>query len=799
MYKMWTVFLVALVVTVGRAERDYFLMTNASSWVAARQDCQVCYGELATVTPESARHLLEKLQNNSRVAAAWVGLRRIVDGSAVVPSPPNTTRNQSQWFDGTAPWFLPGSRPGDPWFSYVEGRLPWSRWSNGDPVTFHNWYPGRPIPKPVLEPEKCNPDGGLDDPDTTTPTPPMTTASGSTVRSGDTCPQLETLLQCVDDPTARDALSRYVRNQTSTVDPSEAVTAPGINTNPTISADPTTDPTTDSSTPWTLPTRPLCPSDPIEEGLNEFVEDACLVLLGVGWWWERNCSEELPYMCYEERFHGLVNVSGITYTSANLSWLEAPGPISGYRVEVSSDSNSWNETTTSELTTELTNLTAGTQYTVRVFPIKCGRELPPQTASFFTQPGEIRNLRVTDVQNTSVTWSWDRPAEGQVDFYFLCLSGSPCRKINQSAHLDQPINGTIPDLKPGLEYTVEVSAEVADMSKSGPKKEGKFFTKPSFVANLTFNHIHDNTTGFEVKWKPPIEGEASTYRVDITYANGTAVPSPGDKNGLIATSYQQSLLNPGHEFIVTVFAQVNNTVQEGEPVTISAYTVPHPVTNLKLSANAQTITASWEQPDQGGYQEFALTLWEPSVGKVRNETTTTLRHEFPKLKAGAEYTVEVFVIGVGKLISTSTSRPIYTSPNKPRNLEVTNQNKTCVSLQWDVPENSDNVTIRYDVFYEAKFWPDNHGKNDTTSTTHTWCGLRPGSTYNFNVNVFAGKKHSANETRQGKTDPNVRNVTLSILCSSGTSGNCDETSSLLKQLRTKLVEELEGVYLDLKK
>lgn len=90
------------------------------------------------------------------------------------------------------------------------------------------------------------------------------------------------------------------------------------------------------------------------------------------------------------------------------------------------------------------------------------------------------------------------------------------------------------------------------------------------------------------------------------------------------------------------------------------FAVPHPVTNLKLSANAQTINASWEQPDQGGYQEFALTLWEPLVGKVCNKTTTTLSQVFPNLKAGAEYTVEVFVIGVGKLISTSTSEPIYT-------------------------------------------------------------------------------------------------------------------------------------------
>ena len=92
---------------------------------------------------------------------------------------------------------------------------------------------------------------------------------------------------------------------------------------------------------------------------------------------------------YADRFYGEVNVSDITYTSAGVKWLEAPGAISGYRVEVKSEKHNWTETLTSNLTTQFQNLTAGTKYTVFVFPIKCGRDLNPQTTYFYSRKWEL--------------------------------------------------------------------------------------------------------------------------------------------------------------------------------------------------------------------------------------------------------------------------------------------------------------------------------------------------------------------------------------------------------------------------
>ncbi|XP_073710716.1 uncharacterized protein [Misgurnus anguillicaudatus] len=118
----------------------------------------------------------------------------------------------------------------------------------------------------------------------------------------------------------------------------------------------------------------------------EYIEDACVALLSNGMWEERFCNINLSYICYEERFMGEIHISNETETGVNLSWSQAPGDITHYRVEVTADQNETfkkilNET---NLSTQLLDLKKGTQYDVQVIPVKCGRDLNPLNISFFT-------------------------------------------------------------------------------------------------------------------------------------------------------------------------------------------------------------------------------------------------------------------------------------------------------------------------------------------------------------------------------------------------------------------------------
>ena len=72
----------------------------------------------------------------------------------------------------------------------------------------------------------------------------------------------------------------------------------------------------------------------------------------------------------------------MTTRSAIVTWERGPGNISHYRLEVRGDTD-WKENQIG-LTTMFVNLTAGTQYSVKVFPVKCRRDLNPQTVVFYT-------------------------------------------------------------------------------------------------------------------------------------------------------------------------------------------------------------------------------------------------------------------------------------------------------------------------------------------------------------------------------------------------------------------------------
>lgn len=82
---------------------------------------------------------------------------------------------------------------------------------------------------------------------------------------------------------------------------------------------------------------------------------------------------------------GQVNVTNITFESANLTWMIAPGGISHYRVEVKGQKDNYTLVEiVYDLTYSLSNLTAGTSYSVQVFPVKCDRDLNPENATFYT-------------------------------------------------------------------------------------------------------------------------------------------------------------------------------------------------------------------------------------------------------------------------------------------------------------------------------------------------------------------------------------------------------------------------------
>ncbi|XP_051557389.1 uncharacterized protein LOC127442967 [Myxocyprinus asiaticus] len=795
MHMLWLPFLVLVI----RAEEQYFLLysgtngttgtngtngTSGTTWNDARLYCQVCYKELATITSRNVHLIMQNLSSDY-----WIGLRKSFNGS-----------------------------------------IPWSRWSNGDPVTYQNWYPGRPVPKKVIP--KCSSttqtplstpvNTPMTSPDTTPVTTPVTSPGTTPVTSPmtstmtfpetspmtsgtfsvattsnkteDHCPLLTKILFCLN-MTLDELDAQYnipTPPQSAPVNPQSVTPSSTTSTTPSSTHSVTTTGTPDttsysttaySTTAYSTTGSP-CSTEP-DQDPDEYIKDACVALLSFGMWKEKQCYEFLPFICYDERFFGEINVANETTHEGYLYWSEGPGEnISHYRVEVTGDHNqTFNET---GLSKQILNLTPGTRYNVQVFPVKCGRDLNPQNVSFYTKPSGVHNLTVVWVTNDSVKLNWTKP-EGSYDFYSVQVSGKSGTKTSET--------DVITGLIPGNKYNFKVTA-IVNKTTEGIPSNISTYTKPSRVSDLKSED--NDSTVITASWKLPV-GDASGYYYCIkeatTYINcNESINNNNCTNCNITTDkfIQVTGKIPGTKHFLSVVALTDDNTISGEMVQIDAYTFPSTVT-LYLSSSNQTIEANWKL--QGNHAKFEVTIEPPDAKPVN---ITDLSYTFTKLKAGVKYTVTVVTFVENGLKSSAATQSIFTLPTSPRLARAFTLSSNAINLTWEAPEESVGASnITYEVTYSSVFW----GNKKTINVTSEYIimiNLTSGTRYDFNVCVVADQLRSKPVSTFQMTEPIKKTLTFTVLCTTETPLYCgteQAQSDTINELKTYINHTFDQKYI----
>uniref|UniRef100_UPI0037E74A51 serine-rich adhesin for platelets n=1 Tax=Semicossyphus pulcher TaxID=241346 RepID=UPI0037E74A51 len=518
----------------------------------------------------------------------------------------------------------------------------------------------------------------------------------------------------------------------------------------------------------------------VPEADENYIEDSCVAMLGFGAWIEKDCYDLLSFICYEDRFFGQANVSDVTSNSANLTWLPGTGDISHYRVEVSGDKMLIDNQT--GLSSDLGNLTAGTRYSVQVFPVKCVRDLSPQEVAFYTTPNKVENLTAANETETSISLSWDKPAGG-VAFYLI-------KYENQET--ESKTAGTVVEgLTPGSLYTFTVLSGVGDGSKWSEESNVTKYTKPGKVSNLT---VSSNTnTSLLLKWDPP-KGSTTGFSVK-------AGPSSGNESFyevVKQTEVNVTGLLTGSKITLSVRALINDTL-EGDEVTTYSYTAPEPISNLIMSsASNNFLEARWNRPE-GNYSSFTVELQLDGVKVNTSYNLTEVFVKFTGLKTAAGYTVIVYAVS-GHLKSPPVKGIFFTLPSPPSHPTVINSGKHNMSFQWNAPVNTASVT--YLAKISSSFWGHSFSAN-VTQTNHTFKGLNSGTRYKFEVRTVAGEKSSLPVDISHSTEADTRTISLSMLCSSALPLHCDNSStkdSVFQKLKEHFQEKLgDNVFWTLEK
>ncbi|XP_026105072.1 receptor-type tyrosine-protein phosphatase eta-like [Carassius auratus] len=615
---------------------------------------------------------------------------------------------------------------------------------------------------------------------TSTQTSTATSASLSSVsasefqtnKENNTCPILYKMLFCLNMSCDNLESSMTICNRTPTATPETTTLSTTFNAS-------TNGTTTESST------TSNCVFEP-EPDPEEYIEDACVVLLSFGMWKEEDCNRKLPFICYEERFFGQINISDVTTSTGNVSWSEGPGAknISHYRVEVTGDkTQTFNQT---ELFQNTETLTAGTLYKVQVFPVKCDRDLNPQNISFYTLPSDVQNLTVVSVTNVSVNLKWSKP-DGNLDFYsvtFINASNTKEHKCNNEGC-------TITDLIPGTEYEFTVKAVVNETIGGVPSNVSDY-TIPSIVRNLKQLQYTDST--ITASWEKPEGGhsgycyclhEQSTSCLCTTCSITDSACEETEE-----TSISESNKTSGSKFCLCVAALTKSNTLSGKMIGIPTYTRPKPV-DLTLIPSLQDMNATWEI--DGNYEKFEVTITSADAKYNQSDNTPYKFYPFSNLKAGVFYTVSVVTLN-GDLRSVPAYKSDYTRPAEPYDLKAT-ANKNNIQLSWKAPAQSEGASIQYIVKYNTSFW-DETNEIATTETNITIPNLRPGTKYMFNVTVSAGNMESDPANTTTNTEPEKRTLVLTMLCSSQTTLHCNETNTrneLFEKLKTFFYEEFEDL------
>uniref|UniRef100_A0A9J8BVR4 Fibronectin type-III domain-containing protein n=1 Tax=Cyprinus carpio carpio TaxID=630221 RepID=A0A9J8BVR4_CYPCA len=413
-----------------------------------------------------------------------------------------------------------------------------------------------------------------------------------------------------------------------------------------------------------------------------------------------------------------LTVTNITTSSVFLTWDKPIGNRYFFQIYWTYEKTNRNLTETSNTFYNITDLTAGVNYTFCITAVAADKSIEGETFCIlqYTKPDVIRNLKVSEITTSSVFLIWEEPFGNR---YFFKLNWTDGKTSNHVITNNTWYN--ITGLTAGVNYTFNIAAVAADKSTEGGSVVTSNYTKPDVIMNLTANDI--TTSSVLLNWTKP-NGQSSRYHVEY-------------ENNNVATennSFEINDLTPGVHYTFRVFAVAADHVTEGRASQISLYTNPDVIRNLIVSNITTTsVFLTWEEPV--GNRSFFKLKWADDKTSGNSTETTNTSYQITGLTAGVNYTFCITAVTTDKSTKGETvCSSQITKPDVTRNLRVSEITTSSVFLIWEEPFGN-----RY--FFKLN-WTDGKTSNHVI-TNNTWyniTGLTAGVNYTFNIAAVAADK-----------------------------------------------------------
>ncbi|XP_032379279.1 receptor-type tyrosine-protein phosphatase eta [Etheostoma spectabile] len=427
-----------------------------------------------------------------------------------------------------------------------------------------------------------------------------------------------------------------------------------------------------------------------------------------------------------------LGVTEITTSSISLMWTKPEGNSSSYRVQWTDGNGNYNENVT-QTQKNITNLIPGVQYKMTVTAVAGDGSTGQSTAvSQYTKPQVVRNLTANKITASSISLMWTKP-EGNSSFFTVQWTNGT-NNLNANV-TETTINVT--QLTAGVQYHFTVIAVAGDNATLGEAKTISLYTKPEVVRNLSVTEI--TASSISLMWAKP-EGNSSFFTVQWT--NGT-----NNLNANVTeTTINVTQLTAGVQYHFAVIAVAGDNATLGEAKTISLYTKPEVVRNLRVTEfTTSSISLMWTKPE-GNVSSYRV-QWTDGIENYNDNVAQTQKN-ITNLTAGVQYKMTVTAVAGDGSTGQSTAVSQYTRPEKPVNIRITARGTNFLNIGWTLPAGrADNYVVNISNERKTLY------SNITAVTTAVFTDLPPGRIFFITVTAVAGNFSAMSDQFSSATDP----------------------------------------------
>nr|XP_061835386.1 tenascin-R-like isoform X2 [Nerophis lumbriciformis] len=382
-----------------------------------------------------------------------------------------------------------------------------------------------------------------------------------------------------------------------------------------------------------------------------------------------------------------LTVTASTDNTITLVWGMVQGPIDFYKVTFTSSSGLSTELTVpkNEITTTLTDLEPGTEYTITVAARRGRQQSNVATIDAFTGIRPVSHLYLSEVTSDSVLVAWSSPAP-PADVFILSYSSADGTDTSKVTLDGSKTRSLVQGLLPSTQYDVSLITIQGDATSE--PVTASLMTGMDPPKQMTVSAVAEDTV--TVSWIKPL-APFEYYKLSYQSARGRVDSVVIDSD---VTNYTLSSLFPATEYEISLNAVRGS--QESKMVTASVFTamdMPSELTALNITPQGALLR--WNPP-LSNVDNYVITLTHNQV------TADTFlvegnkqEHQLSNLKPSTSYSVALYATK-GPLTSGTVIANLQTPIDAPLNLTASEVNHRSALISWQPPASEiDNYMLTY--------------------------------------------------------------------------------------------------------